>query len=183
MTMKKAGGITLVFVILFSIAVLCVKLYERAVIYPKKYAEIIEKYSLEYGVDKNLMFAVVKTESGFDPEAVSHAGAIGLTQITEETYDWIKWKLNDEGRFSDLFDPETSVEYGAYFLGFLLDDFGNFRTAAAAYHAGRAKVHSWLENGDYSSDGKTLDVIPSKDTAHYVAKITKAYEKYNSLYR
>ena len=180
--MKKAGAAILALVILACGVLLCAKPYERAVVYPKKYSDLIEKYSAEYGLEENLLYAVVCTESGFDKDAVSDAGAIGLTQITEETYDWIKWKLGDEGQFSDLFEPEISVRYGAYLLGFLIDDFGDYRTAAAAYHAGRAKVHSWLENGEYSSDGETLDVIPSKDTAHYVAKITRAYEKYNSLY-
>ena len=181
--MKKFFGVLLALVILISGALLCVKPYERAFVYPKKYTDIIEQYSSEYGLEQNLLYAVVCTESGFDKDAVSSAGAIGLTQITEETYDWIKWKLGDEGQFSDLFDTETSVKYGAFFMGFLLDDFGDYRTAAAAYHAGRAKVHSWLKNTEYSSDGRTLDVIPSKDTAHYVAKITKAYEKYDSLYQ
>ena len=181
--MKKICRGILALVILVCASLLCVKPYEKTIVYPEKYAGIIEQYSGEYGIDKNLMFALVCTESGFDKDAVSDAGAIGLTQITEETYDWIKWKLGEEGRFEDLFNPETSVRYGAYLMSFLLDDFGDYRTAAAAYHAGRAKVHSWLADGEYSSDGKTLDVIPSKDTAHYVAKITKAYEKYNTLYQ
>ena len=180
--MKKFCGVLLALVILLCGALLCVRPCERAFVYPKKYTGIIEQYSGEYGLEKNLLFAVICTESGFDKDAVSRAGAIGLTQITEETYDWIKWKLGDEGQFRDLFEPEISVKYGAYFMGFLLDDFGDYRTAAAAYHAGRAKVHSWLKIPEYSSDGITLDSIPSKDTAHYVAKITKAYEKYNTLY-
>lgn len=180
--MKKAAAILLCAAVLLCAFAFGAKPYQKAVLYPRKYAGLIEQYSAEYGVDANLMFAVVRTESSFRPDAVSDAGAAGLTQITEETFDWIKWKLHENSAFADLFTPETSVKYGAYLMGFLLDDFGDYRTAAAAYHAGRAKVHSWLENGDYSPDGKTLSVIPSKDTAHYVAKITRAYEKYNSLY-
>ena len=53
----------------------------RKYIYPLEYQTYVERYSAEYGVDKYLVYAVIKTESGFDPDAVSNVGARGLMQI------------------------------------------------------------------------------------------------------
>lgn len=151
--------------------------------YPTDYSEYVEKYSAEYGVDKFLVYAVIKTESGFRADAVSSAKARGLMQITEVTFDWIKFRLGDEeSEFYDMYDPETNIRYGCWFLGFLCEEFGNVEEVAAAYHAGRSKVNEWLNDEKYSADGVHLDVIPGRDTAHYVSKITKALDTYIRLY-
>ena len=57
--------------------------------YPLKYQEYVEQYAEEFGIDKYLLYAFIKTESSFEPDAISDAGAIGLTQITEETFAWL----------------------------------------------------------------------------------------------
>ena len=75
------------------------------------------------------------------------------------------------------------MRYGALFYSMLLSEFGgDTRTAVAAYHAGRGQVNAWLRDTQYSSDGKTLEIIPSRDTNHYVYKVTKAINIYNNLY-
>lgn len=152
-------------------------------IYPMKYTEYVEKYSAEYGVDKELLYAVIKTESSFNPDAVSHADAVGLTQITPETFDWLRMKLGEEDKNLTLTDPETSIKYGAFFLSYLLDEFGSADTALAAYHAGRGRVNEWLENKEISPDGKNLENIPIAETAHYVKKVNRALNAYNKLYK
>lgn len=152
-------------------------------IYPLKYSEYVERYSAEFGVEKNLIYAVIKTESSFNPEAVSQADARGLTQITPETFEWLCSKLGENPDELSLFDPETSVKYGAFFLSYLLNEFGEKDTALAAYHAGRGRVNSWLGDKTVSPDGKTLAEIPVSDTAHYIKKVNKAYNVYNNLYK
>lgn len=168
----------LVFTVFFASAKSIMK-----IIYPLRYTEYVEKYSAAFGVDKNLLYAVIKTESSFKPEAVSDAGAVGLTQITPETFEWLKTKLGEENKNLTLTDPETSVKYGAFFLSYLLDEFGITDTAVAAYHAGRGRVNEWLADSEISPDGKNLAVIPISETAHYVEKINKALNIYNNLYK
>ena len=153
------------------------------VLYPQKYIALVSQYSAEYGIDERLLYAVIKTESSFNPNAVSSAGAEGLTQITPETFEWLRLKTGEtEGEMS-LFDEETSIKYGAYFLRLLLDEFGSTETAVAAYHAGRTRVNGWLKDSAVSPDGRTLANIPVPETAHYVNKITKAINIYSNLYK
>ncbi len=151
--------------------------------YPIKYEEYVERYSRDNDIDKFLVYAVIKTESGFHPDAVSGVGARGLMQIMEDTFDWIKFRMGDEDTvYYDMYDPQTNIRYGCYLLGFLCDEFKSIETAMAAYHAGRGKVNEWLSDKEISSDGVHLDTIPISDTAHYVSKITKAMDAYARLY-
>ncbi len=185
--MTNKGKIKAIILILTAAAVLFGAFFVTGrsvmkLIYPVKYAEYVEKYSTEYGIDRELLFAVIKTESSFNPEAVSHANAVGLTQITPETFDWLRTKLGEEDDELSLLDPETSVKYGAFFLSYLLEEFENTDTALAAYHAGRGRVNGWLEDKSISHDGKTLAKIPIAETAHYVKKVNKALNAYNKLY-
>ena len=92
--------------------------------YPREYSQYVEKYAREYQVDEDLIYAVIKTESGFDPKAVSVNDAKGLMQITKDTFDWISGKLGyKDKQHDDLFDPETGIEYGTFFLSYLLNEF------------------------------------------------------------
>ena len=151
--------------------------------HPLKYENYVEKYSRVNGLDKYLVYAVIKTESGFDPTAVSNVGARGLMQIMEETFDWLSYRMEDEDtRYLDMYDPETNIRYGCWLLGYLYDEFGNVETTMAAYHAGRGQVNEWLADKSISSDGVHLDVIPISDTEHYVAKIVRAMDIYKQLY-
>lgn len=151
--------------------------------HPKKYSEYVEKYAAEYEIDEDIIYAVIKTESDFDCEAVSNVGARGLMQIMEETFDWIKFRLgDDETVYDEMFEPEQNIRYGAYLVDYLLEKFGDRDTAIAAYHAGAGCVSGWLEEKENSADGKRLDNIPSSTTAHYVSKINKALTNYKELY-
>lgn len=151
--------------------------------YPVHYRDTILMYAAEYEVDPLFILAVMKTESDFNPNAVSEADARGLMQIAETTFDWIKDKLNDETSvFSDMYTPEINIRYGTFFLHYLYQEFESLELAAAAYHAGRGAVNDWLTDSTLSSDGETLHKIPSSVTAHYVNKVMNAYDKYCSIY-
>lgn len=157
--------------------------YERNT-HPLKFSEYVGKYADENELDLYFVYAVIKTESGFDPDAKSSAGARGLMQITEETFDWIKFRLGDgdEITFDSLYEPEQNIRYGTYLLGYLKGVLKNRQCISAGYHAGVNAVLSWLEDTQYSDDGVTLKTIPSSVTRHYVNKIQTAYEIYTKLY-
>lgn len=151
--------------------------------YPLEYAELIADASADNGLDEYMLFALIKTESGFRPDATSDVGARGLCQIMEDTFEWIRSKTGDrETSYDDMYESEVNIRYGAYLLGSLYREFGSYEVALAAYHAGRGAVTGWLKDSRYSADGRTLSKIPIDDTGHYVRKVMKAYEVYQTLY-
>ena len=149
--------------------------------FPLKYMDSVEKYAEEFGIDKYLLLAFIKTESGFEPNAVSGADAIGLTQITEETFEWIKLKLcpKEDIVFEDLYNPDVSIRFGAYYIARSMDRYsGDISTAAAAYHSGWGTVDKLLA----ANGTDILTDFPYKQMEHYVYKINKAYNTYKELY-
>lgn len=152
--------------------------------YPRKYSEYVEYYADKYDLDPLTLYAFIRTESNFDPYAESDVGARGLMQITEVTFDWIKSKIapTEALTFEDLYDPETNIRFGSYFVAYCLLKFEDLSTAAAAYHNGVTAVSELLKNSDYSSDGKTLDEFPYPQMRQYVHKITTSYKKYQEIY-
>lgn len=153
--------------------------------YPIRYQQLVEKYAAENNVDKFLIYAIIKTESNFNSDAVSNMGARGLMQIMDETFQWVRFRLgDDEGLGYDaMFDEEQNIRYGCYLVGYLLRYFENEDAAICAYHAGVGNVDSWLSNPDYSADGKSLDAVPMSDTNHYLSKVKNALDIYQTLYK
>lgn len=151
--------------------------------YPIKYEHFVEKYSNEYGLDKYLVYAVMRTESRFDKFAVSNAGAKGLMQITDETGEDCARRLRITGYSDDaLFDPEINIEIGCYYLKGLLDKYDNVNNALAAYNGGPGNVDKWLLDPSYVDGSGTLVNIPFKETRNYVVRVNEAREMYKSIY-
>lgn len=148
--------------------------------FPTYYSEHVDIYSEKYGVEKSLVYAIIKAESNFKPDAVSKKGAKGLMQLMEDTAAWCGERLGYGT--PNLFDPGTSIEMGTFYLRYLLDMYrGNEKTALAAYNAGHGNVDRWLSDDKYSKDGLTLDTIPYKETEKYVNKIMSYKKVYNYI--
>lgn len=113
--------------------------------YPTDYEEYVIRYSTKYKCDPVLVFSVIKVESGFNKDAVSSVGARGLMQLMEDAYDWIKYRLDDQrdNTYDDMFDPELNIQYGTYYLSYLMEKYdGSVELTAAAYHCGMNLVDS-----------------------------------------
>lgn len=120
---------------------------------------IISRASRKYGVDVGLIRAVIKAESDFNPQAVSHAGARGLMQLMPATARSLG--------VSDSFDPEQNVMGGTRFLKDMLQRYnGNVDAALAAYNWGPGNVD------------KRPDHLP-RETRDYLARVKQLYASYN----
>ena len=157
------------------------------IIYPKNYKEIVSIYAEKYNVDENLIFAVIKAESNFNNEAVSHKEAIGLMQIMEETakdvakkYD-IKIDLNNARE--EILNVQNNINIGSKYLQVLIEKYGNIEVALAAYNAGIGTVDNWIEKKIIKADGSDIENIPYKETNNYVRKIFRNYKIYQELYK
>lgn len=148
--------------------------------YPILYKEEIAVVSERYGIDPALVFAIVRTESGFDPFTVSAKGATGLMQIMPLTGQYIAEKRGIAEY--DLFDVNTNLDFGCYYWKYLSEKFYGLTETAAAFNAGEGTVSGWLKNRGYSSDGKRLNDIPYNETKEYVEKIFESLERYRKLY-
>jgi len=154
--------------------------------YPTQYEEYVVKYSKEYEIDATLVFAVIKVESNFDPDAESDAGARGLMQLMSDAYDWVKFRIGDEREHSydAMYDPELNIQYGCYYLSYLMEKYdGSIELTAAAYHCGMGLVDGWLEDGTIDAENFDVKDIPEENdqTSHYVNKIMKAYNGYKEV--
>lgn len=153
--------------------------------YPQQYPEYVTYYADKYDIDPLILYAFIRTESNFDPMAESEAGARGLMQITEVTFEWIKSNIapTEPLTFDDLYDPETNIRFGSYFVSYCLLRYqDDLPTAAAAYHSGWGTVDELLAQTEYSADGKTLDHYPYPQMRRYVQKITHSYQRYQEIY-
>ena len=179
--MKKATIAIVLVLILCITGAVCSRTLMRT-LYPHKYADSVEKYSAQYGVDENVIYAVIRTESSFRTDANSDVGAAGLMQIMPETFEWLCMRMGETADFAALYDPDTAIRFGTYLLHLLYEQFGDTRTVLAAYHAGLGQVERWLQDASLSPDGHTLQTIPFRDTAHYVQKVDRAIRIYKNIY-
>ena len=135
---KRLRRLALLLVLAVCAALLLPGLWKRAerMLYPRKYEALVERWADTYDLDPLLVDAFIRTESGFDPQATSTVDARGLMQMTEETFIWLRSKIApDEGLlFANLYDPETSIRFGCYYLHLCMERYnGDVATAAAAW--------------------------------------------------
>ena len=177
----------LLLVLALAVLLAAPRLWHKAeqFLYPRKYPELVEQWAETYDLDPLLVDAFIRTESGFDPSATSAVGARGLMQMTEETFLWMRSKIASEEplTFADLYDPDTAIRFGCYYLHLCMVRYkGDVSTAAAAYHSGWGTVDQLLQIEEHSADGETLQGFPYNQMHHYVNKITACYQTYQRLY-
>ncbi len=179
--LKVFEKILIVLFLFFSVLSLRPAYISRA--YPVRYANLIKKYAEENSFSPAFIFGVIYAESGFDAEAVSKKGAVGLMQIMPQTAGFIAQRNGYDYLESYLTDPEYNIRTGCRYLSYLRARFLEEETILAAYNAGEGKVGDWLKNPKYSADGKRLSKIPYPETRNYVQKVQKVKNKYEKHYR
>jgi len=148
-----------------------------------EHEELIRQYAVANGIEPAYAASVIMAESSYREDAVSSVNAQGLMQILPSTGEWIAGKYAEEYTEGSLFDAETNIRYGCWYLGFLMNRYGgDMRTASSAYHQGQGRVDGWLDSAEYSADGVKLDRIPSDATTTYVNRVLKYYERYEEIY-
>ena len=185
---RSASGLkfSLTIILVIGIAVLFWKLIWPQIElrrYPIAFSDEVSRAAKEFDLSEALIYSVILTESSFRSDAISHAGAKGLMQLTDDSNEWTALMLRENASPERIFEPELNIRRGCCLLSYLIREFGSYETALAAYNAGIGRVRNWLNMEEYSSDGKTLDFIPIDETREYVIKVTKSREKYQKLYQ
>ena len=125
----------------------------------KKYTPIIASAAIKYQLDPKLLHAVIREESGYNPVAISSAGAVGLMQLMPATAKRFGVKNRR--------DPHQNVNAGAKYLKHLLGLFNsNLKLAVAAYNAGENAVKKYNNT-----------IPPYPETQRYVKKVMRTYQQ------
>lgn len=150
---------------------------------PRAYETSVMRAAERHDVDPDLLFAVMRVESFYSRRIISYAGAIGLTQVMPRTGQFIALQQgHDRFTVDQLLDPDTNVDYGAWYLAMLIDRFdGRIPLAIAAYNGGPYAVRRWLREQPAAMPIESfLELIPFSQTHRYVRRVLTHYEVYRA---
>ena len=152
-------------------------------LFPKPYWSDLKKFSSSNALDPYLVASLIRQESEFNPAAVSHANAVGLMQLLPKVGRGVA-KQEKLRHFStqQLFTPGVNMQLGTRYFRSMVDKFGAFEYALAAYNAGADRVQDWLGQGKYRDPQEFVESIPFTETREYVQAILRNANVYRQLY-
>ncbi len=151
--------------------------------FPLDYRQQVMDCCQEYGVDFWLAMAVIREESGFDPQAHSSAGACGMMQLMPDTAEWICSKADLPYTEDSVWQPEENIRMGVWYLAWLTRQYDGDATAAiAAYNGGKSNVDQWLAEAIWSGELADAADIPFAETRRFVRYVFESRDMYRYLY-
>lgn len=152
-------------------------------LFPKPYWPDLKKFSAQNALDPYLVASLVRQESEFNPGAVSRANALGLMQLLPKVGREVA-RQEKLRHFSsaELFTPGVNLQLGTRYFREMVDKFGAFEYALAAYNAGTNRVDDWLGQGKYRDPQEFVESIPFTETREYVQAILRNANVYRQLY-
>jgi soluble lytic murein transglycosylase len=152
-------------------------------LFPKPFWPDLKKFASQNALDPYLVASLIRQESEFNPSAVSRANAVGLMQLLPKTGRTVaKEERLRHFAPSQLFTPTVNLQLGTRYFRQMVDKFGNFEYALAAYNAGSNRVDDWLGQGKYRDPQEFVESIPFTETREYVQAILRNANVYRQLY-
>ena len=163
--------------------------------YPRPFKELVEQYARETGIAPELLFGLIRTESAFQSDIVSRAGAVGLTQLMPATAGEMADRIRRQGgpdyaqpeqdSGPNLRDPATNIHIGALYLEYLMERMEDTLLALLAYNGGMNRVRRW-RTADNRSGGLPIDLfletVEYPETREYGRRVLAAAAVYGELY-
>jgi hypothetical protein len=153
---------------------------EMRLLYPRAFASVIESVSAGSPFSQSFLYGLIRTESYFDKDIVSGAGAVGLAQLMPATAADVAARMKISK--PDLTDPQTSITLGLNHLEGLLDRLGSLPKALLAYNAGLSRVRSWEPLGAGLTSDILVEAVPYDESRGYVQNILVSTVVYAYLY-
>jgi soluble lytic murein transglycosylase len=150
--------------------------------YPLGYVDLVDRNTRLVGVPTALQLAIIREETGFDPNVESFANAVGLTQVSPSAAAQFGAGLPHDR--AALRDPATNIAIGARELAHLYTSYaGHAALAAAAYNAGEGPVNRWLRDGQRAGIecDEMIEAIPFEETRGYAKRVVASYFAYRWL--
>jgi soluble lytic murein transglycosylase len=152
-------------------------------LFPKAYWNDLRRSATANGLDPYLVASLIRQESEFNPNAVSRANAVGLMQLLPKTGKLVAREVKlKRYSASQLYTPAVNLELGTRYFRGMVDKFGSFEYALAAYNAGSDRVEEWLAQGKYRDPQEFVESIPFTETREYVQAILRNASVYKQLY-
>ncbi|GIL18642.1 MAG: hypothetical protein BroJett040_23930 [Oligoflexia bacterium] len=152
-------------------------------LFPRKFLPLIEEWAAKFEVRPELMLAIIRQESAFDPFARSPADAFGLMQLLPSVAKHYqeKTKINI-GHYEDLFAPEKNIPFGAALLASLSKKYrGQFVLTAAAYNSNEKAIQNWLKTRLKEDPLEFIEDIPYEETRGYIKLVLRNFVFYSRL--
>jgi soluble lytic murein transglycosylase len=158
-------------------------------LFPCPYRELVEKYAEKIGVEAHIVFGLIRTESAFQKDVVSRAGAVGLTQLMPATAQEMAGRIRrergpDYASFEngiDLRDPEINIHIGVFYLNYLMGRFEDSLLSLMAYNGGMNRIRRFRSASVLPVD-LFLETITIAETRDYGRKVLSAAAVYKALY-
>ncbi len=152
-------------------------------LFPRPYWTDLKKYSSNNALDPYLVASLIRQESEFNPNAVSNKNAVGLMQLLPKVGKGVA-KQEKIKHFTpqELFTPDMNLRLGTRYFRAMVDKFGGFEYALAAYNAGVDRVETWKSYGKYRDPQEFVESIPFTETREYVQAILRNESVYKQLY-
>jgi soluble lytic murein transglycosylase len=152
-------------------------------LFPKAYWIDLKRFSAQNDLDPYLVASLVRQESEFNPNAISRANAVGLMQLLPGTGKRVAKDLKiHHFTPSQLYTPTMNLQLGTKYFKSMVDRFGSFEYALAAYNAGADRVEDWKSAGTYRDVPEFVESIPFTETREYVQAIMRNTNVYKQLY-
>src|ERR1700740_3232725 len=117
-------------------------------LFPKAYWSDLRRYATANALDPYLVASLIRQESEFNPNAASRANAVGLMQLLPKTGKAVAKEVRlRRYSASQLYTPAVNMQLGTRYFRGMVDKFGSFEYALAAYNAGSDRVEEWLAAG------------------------------------
>ena len=150
--------------------------------YAMPYRELVRAHCAQNGISEAFAYAIMRTESGFDPRAQSPVGALGLLQLMPYTANGMALLLDRAPPTPQrLVHPETNIALGVAFLGLAEREFGHAAWAAAVYNGGPDNVARWMNKFGHLEPELFIERIPFRETRNYVKRVTATMALYRAL--
>jgi soluble lytic murein transglycosylase len=157
--------------------------------YPRPFQKLIEENADGAGLGRETLFGLVRTESAFQPDVVSRAGAVGLTQLMPSTAADMAGRIKARGGPDytgeggpDLRDPAVNVRIGAVYLSYLTDRLESPFLALLGYNGGMNRVRRWRGGKPDLPGDLFLETVEYPETREYGRKVLSAALIYGYLY-
>ncbi len=152
--------------------------------FPSPYADAVRAAEAREQLPTGLLWAVMRQESGFDPDAVSPARAVGLMQLLPDTARAVEGELSLAADDARLTSPPYAIRVGARVLHKLVDRFhGDLPIAVAAYNGGADALERWLSRAPGMQLDTFVERIPFDETREYVIRVMGNLARYGYMYR